>query len=264
MALSDTELRDLSGGLRGRTYFITGSSRGIGLAAARLLYAAGARVLLHGRADSDALRAAAAELDAECHVADMGDDAALRAVAERVHERHGPLDGIVNNAGGGGWGSILDPDEEWRKSFEIDLMGAVRVCRYFMPAMARQGRGAVVNVASMWGLSHMAKPAIASYCCAKAALCKLTEVLAQQYAPDIRVNAVAPGWTETDMIHGMCDDDQLDFMRGNVLRERLASPEEIGQAIYFLLSDMSANMTGHIMPVDGGYLLRRRHAPGPG
>lgn len=243
--------------LKDKVILVTGSSQGIGFATAKLLHSLGATVILNSRSEAD-LKAASEKLaKSPFYVCDLTNESDVKAMIGSIITDHGRIDGLVNNAGGGGWASITDPDDEWQKSFNLDLMAAVHTCRYALPHMKLRNGGVVVNVSSLWGISHTAKPSIASYCCAKAALSKLTEVLAQEYAPTVRVNAVAPGWTKTRMILDDFDENGISFMENNVLLKRLAEPDEIAQAIIFLLSNMSSYLTGQVISADGGYVLNR-------
>lgn len=246
--------------LKDKVILVTGSSVGIGLATAKILASSGARVILNSEKDETQLKKSAVEVLAlDSYLCDITKEVEVKLMVESIIEKYGRIDGLVNNAGGGGWASIIDPDEEWIKAFELNLMGAVHLCRYVLPQMQLQKTGSVVNTCSLWGIRGTAKPSIASYGVAKAALEKLTENLAQQYAPNIRVNGVAPGWTKTRMIMDDFNEDGLKFMESNVLLNRLAEPSEIASVIVFLLSEMSSYITGQIISADGGYLLKREN-----
>lgn len=245
--------------IKGKLFLITGSSQGIGYATAELLIQQGAKVILNSAHSQDELVAAGEKLGADTFLCDVTKDEEVKAMVESITEQHGQIYGLVNNAGGGGWGSIQDSDAEWYRTFDLDIMGAVHTCRYILPQMQAAGTGVVVNVTSLWGIADTAKPEIASYAVAKAGLTKLTELLAQEYAPTIRVNAVAPGWTKTRMIEDDFNPEGIKFMEDNVLLGRLAEPEDIASTILFLLSDMSRNITGEVISADGGYLLKREH-----
>ncbi len=245
--------------LKDKVILITGSSQGIGFAAAKLLKSLGAKVILNGRS-KETLESSAKEIKADdFYTCDVSKDSEVKRMIEAIIAKHGRIDGLVNNAGGGGWASIYDADFEWQKSFDLDIMGAVHTCRYVVSQMELQGSGLIVNTCSMWGEAKMAKPTIASYSVSKAALSKLTENLAQQYAPKIRVNGVAPGWTKTKMLLDDFDADGIRFMENNLLLGRLAEPEEIAKVIIFLLSDASSYIVGQIITADGGYLLKREN-----
>ncbi|OGM74551.1 hypothetical protein A2382_01400 [Candidatus Woesebacteria bacterium RIFOXYB1_FULL_38_16] len=246
--------------LKNKIILITGSSRGIGFATAEILTQHNAKVILNSENSKNELIEASKKLNgADYFLCDVTKNEEVKKMVGSIIEKYGKIDGLVNNAGGGGWASIHTPDDEWQKSFNLDIMGAVHTCRYVMPEMQKQKSGTVVNTSSLWGIAHTAKPEIASYCVAKAGLSKLTENLAQEYAPHIRVNAVAPGWTKTKMIEDDFNETGIKFMENNILLKRLAEPNEIASLIVFLLSDASSYITGQIISADGGYLLNRQH-----
>lgn len=242
-----------------KTVLITGSSKGIGFSTAEYLKGLGATVILNSRSAED-LKLASEKLgNAAFFECDITDDKKTQEMINSVYQQFGKLDCLVNNAGGGGWASILDGDDEWQKSINLDLMGAVLVSRYVLPRMKEANYGSVVNISSLWGVHGTAKPEIASYCVSKAAIIKLTECLAQEWAPAIRVNSVAPGWTKTQMIMDDFNEEGIQFMQKNVLLNRLAEPIEIAKVIGFLLSDDASYITGQTISADGGYLLTRSH-----
>jgi NAD(P)-dependent dehydrogenase (short-subunit alcohol dehydrogenase family) len=246
----------------GKVILISGSSRGIGFATAKIVQELGATVILNSSRSTEELQSASATLhNSDYYVCDITKDREVKTMVDSILEKYGRIDGLVNNAGGGGWASLLTPDDEWQRTFDLDIMGAVHMCRYVLPHMQKVG-GSVVNISSLWGIAHSAKPIIASYSVMKAGLSKLTENLAQEYAPSIRVNAVAPGWTKTKMIEDDYNEKGIAFMERNVLLRRLAEPGEIGNVIAFLLSDAASYITGQILSADGGYLLNREHFTG--
>lgn len=243
--------------LKNKIALITGSSRGIGFATAKTLQEFGVIVILNSNSSEEELKKASAEMNnAEYYRCDITKDEKVKEMVSEVIKKHGHIDLLVNNAGGGGWASVMDPDEEWQKSFDLDLMGTVHISRYVIPHMKT---GAIVNISSMWGINGTAKPSITSYCTMKAAMVKLTECLAREYAPNIRVNSVAPGWTETKMLEDNMDEKGMEFMKRNILLGRTAKPEEIAKAVVFLLSEEASYITGQTLPVDGGYILNREH-----
>ncbi|MFA6518793.1 MAG: SDR family oxidoreductase [Candidatus Shapirobacteria bacterium] len=249
--------------LKDKVILVTGSSRGIGLATAKTLSSLGAKVILSSAKSEEELKSASAGVpNSDFQLADVTKDGEVKIMVDLIVKKYGRIDGLVNNAGGGGWATITDPDSEWQKSFDLDIMGAVHLCRYVMPLMEKQKSGVVVNVVSLWGVPGTAKPSISSYGVAKAGLAKLTENLAVQYAPNIRVNGVAPGWTKTKMLLDDFDKAGIKFMENNVLLKRLAEPEDIAKVIVFLLSNASAYITGQIISADGGYLLKRENIDG--
>lgn len=247
--------------LRDKVILITGSSRGIGFATAKLLHSLGVKVILNSAINISELKASASSLEgSHFELCDITDNIAVKNMIDNIISKYGKIDGLVNNAGGGGWGMLTDTDDtEWDKSYKLDIMGAVHTSRYIAPLMKKQKSGSIVNVASMWGLEAATKPAISSYCVAKAAIIKLTECLANEFAPEVRVNAVSPGWTHTPMLEPLMTEEGKDFMFKNTLLNRIAEPEEIASVIAFLLSNMASFITAENIVADGGYRLAREH-----
>ena len=190
-----------------RTALVTGGNRGIGLAVCRLLARRGLHVVLASR-DGAAGEKAAAALGAAAGVVgaealDVASDASVEALAERLRAERIRIDVLVNNAGIYPSGALLDAggDEVLNEALEVNFLGAVRTCRAFVPAMVRAGYGRVVNVSSGYGSFGEGLEGPAPYSISKAALNALTVTLAQEVAraPDVKVNAVCPGWVRTRM-----------------------------------------------------------------
>ena len=251
----------MPGALDGRVVLVTGSSRGIGAEVAVKAAAGGARVAIHYRRSADAAARTLARVreaggaEAECFEADVADGTAAEALVGRVIERFGRLDGLVNNAGLTQVGPFLSIEpEEWEAIIRTDLTAAFHTCRAALPAMLAQGSGSIVNVASRLG--QMGISETAAYSAAKAGLIGLTRALAREFgARGVRVNAVAPGVTVTDMTDGLIDSEEgrrrlRDFALG-----RFGRPEEVADAVIFLLSDASALFVGQTLnPNAGGYM----------
>jgi 3-oxoacyl-[acyl-carrier protein] reductase len=228
--------------LSGRTALVTGGSRGIGRAVALALAAAGARVAVNY-----ARSAAAAE--------ELAGDVARRDEAEAlvagVLERWGRLDVLVNNAGITRDGLILRmKDEDWDQVVATDLTGPFYCVRAAARAMLRQRSGRIVNVASVSALGGNAGQA--NYAAAKAGLIGLTRAVARELAGrGVTVNAVAPGWIETDMTSGM-PAAAVEQVRSRIPLGRLGRPEDVAQAVLYLASPAAAYVTGQVLVVDGG------------
>jgi NAD(P)-dependent dehydrogenase (short-subunit alcohol dehydrogenase family) len=222
----------------GRTALVTGGSRGIGRAVARAFYQAGARVFICGR-DAKSLVAAAKEIGEIVCV--QGD---VRRDARKILRRLDRLDVLVNNAGGmGHHGRFEETDAgAWKRTFELNLFGAVEVTRAALPLL-RRSRGCVVNIASDVGRRPFGMGP--DYCAAKAALINLTRYLAAELAP-VRVNAVCPGpvvtgdWTEAEVREAA----------GRTLLGRTGTPEEVAEAVLFAAH--CGFLTGAVCGVDGG------------
>lgn len=229
--------------LPGRVAMVTGAASGIGRATARSLARAGALVVGTDVAAADDVVAL-----------DVRDDAAVRAVIARCVREHGRLDILVNAAGVTHRSPSLDVSvEEWDRVQEVNLRGSFLCCREAARAMSERG-GAIVNVSSQLAVAPTG--ARASYVSSKAGVIGLTRSLAAEWAPRIRVNAVAPGVTRTPMIETIEQDEAT--RRGFIEKiplGRFAEPEEIANAILFLASDAASYVTGQTLIVDGGYTI---------
>jgi NAD(P)-dependent dehydrogenase (short-subunit alcohol dehydrogenase family) len=242
----------------GRVAAITGGAQGIGLACAELFSEAGATVVLLDH-DVAALEVAHAKLpEALAHALDITDHAAVDRVFAAIAQTHGRIDILVNNAGR----SIRKPSHElplddWDAVVAVNLTGAFACAR----AAARQmpeGGGAIVNMASMMGLSGGGLYPNVSYHASKGGLVTMTRALAVEWAPrGIRVNAVAPTWTRTQFIGQLTQNAELmQRIRAVTPLQRLAEPHEIAHAVLFLASPAAAMVTGHVLAVDGGFLAQ--------
>lgn len=244
----------MSGALDGFRAVITGGASGIGLAAARMMQARGARVALLDR-DAGALAAAGAFAAAEC--ADICDAAGLETAMGRCAAALGGIDILVNCAGV----DLETPaaqmtDAEWNRVIEVNLTGPMRICRAAHPHLRSSGRGAVVNLSSAAGLSPL--PQRAAYCSAKAGVVMLSKALALEWAADgIRVNAICPGAVDTPLFRTSYDSHpdpaaRLDEIRARYPLRRIADPDELAEAILWLASPAASYVTGVALAVDGG------------
>lgn len=246
--------------LSGRVALVTGSSRGIGRAIARTLFAAGASVVLNGRTESRELAQVRDELAAEradgvaLAVGDVADPASARAVVRSAFDRWKRLDILVNNAGlmrGGLIGMI--PDGDVAATINVNLVGALATIQAAARLMARTRNGAVVNVASIIGLEGA--PGQFAYAAAKAGLIGATRSAAKELAASgVRVNAVAPGLIETDLIGHLKPEERAERLAGIALR-RVGTPEDVAHVVLFLVSDHAAYVTGQVIGVDGGMVI---------
>jgi 3-oxoacyl-[acyl-carrier protein] reductase len=247
-------------GLAGRVVLVTGSSRGIGAEIAVLAAAEGARLAVHYHRSPDGAartldRIEAAGGTGERFGADVADGIAAEGLVASVIERFGRIDALVNNAGETQVGSFLDlQPEEWETVIRTDLTAAYHTCRAALPSMVDRGSGAIVNVASRLG--QMGIPRTAAYSAAKAGLIGLTRSLAREFAPHgVRVNAVAPGFTITEMTTDLAETDEGQQRLRDIPLGRFGSADEVAAAAVFLLTDAAALFVGQTLnPNGGGYM----------
>ncbi|MDD7814029.1 SDR family oxidoreductase [Mycolicibacter sinensis] len=241
--------------LQGRTAIITGGSRGIGLAIGQRLAEAGANVVLTSR-DQDSADAAAAQVDGNvlgvaAHVAQ--DDAAQRCI-DLTLERFGSIDILVNNAGTNpAFGPLLDQDHaRFAKIFDINLWGPLLWTSCAVKAWMGEHGGAVVNTASIGGLSFA--PLMGMYNATKAALIHVTKQLALELSPGVRVNAICPGVVRTKMAEVLWKEHEQALSTTTPLG-RIGEPLDVAGAVAFLVSDAASWITGQTLVIDGGQIL---------
>ena len=248
------------GALIDRVVLITGSSRGIGAEVAVKAAAEGAHVAVHYQlskegAEATVERARSVGAEAESFQADVGDGLAAEGLVARVIDRFGRLDGLVNNAGRTQVGPFLEIDpSEWEDVIRTDLTAAFHTCRAALPSMIERGSGSIVNIASRLGQMGVAETA--AYSAAKAGLIGLTRALAKEFGPrGIRVNAVAPAVTVTEMTTDLIDSDEGRRRLRDMPLGRFGRADEVADAVIFLLSDASALFLGQTLnPNAGGYM----------
>ena len=235
--------------LEDKTILITGSSRGIGAATARLAREYGAKVILHGKTESENLRKLASEIGSEYFFCDVSDETQVRDEVDKL----GKIDILVNNAGINPSKTFIGlTNDDWRQIFETNVFGAVNFSRAVIPRMFEEEYGKIINIASVKGYDYVSgKPAYAS---SKSALMRMTSSMAGELAPYILVNAVAPGFTETEMTKETWS-RRIEEQVSQIPLERMASPEEIAETILFLASDKANYITGQTFAVDGGYSI---------
>lgn len=234
--------------LQGKTILIPGSSRGIGAATAKLAKNYGAEVILHGRGESQDLRNLAKELNARYIFCDVADEVAVQNSIQGIER----IDVLVNCAGITNSKVFIETtDEDWLEIFKVNVLGTTHFCKAVLPLMQKNGYGRVVNIASVRGYGITSGRA--AYSASKAAIINLTCTLAKEYAPTIAVNAIAPGFTRTDMSKTW--GERVWNQVKQSLLNRIAEPEEIGEAICFLASEKASFITGQTLLVDGGYSI---------
>lgn len=250
--------------LAGRRALVTGGTEGIGAAIVERLSSAGATVVA-------AARRAPTKTAASFFVeADLGTAAGVEAVVSRVQERLDGVDIIVSNVGGSsapGGGFAVLTDEEWQRALDINLLAAVRFDRALLPGMLKRGMGAIVHVSSIQRRLPLFEATLA-YAAAKAALTTYSKGLAKEVGPKgIRVNSVAPGFTETAAAHRLimrlAEEQGIDESAararlmdslGGIPIGRPSRPEEVAELVAFLVSDRAASVHGSEYVIDGGTL----------
>jgi NAD(P)-dependent dehydrogenase (short-subunit alcohol dehydrogenase family) len=246
--------------LTGRVALVTGGSRGLGLEMAAGLGEAGARVTIAARRDTwlkpaeESLRAAG--IDCLSVVCDVADPAQVNAAVQATLERYGQIDVLINNAGLS-WGEPIDtmPVDKWRQVLETNATGCFLMSQAVGREMIRAGRGgSIVNIASITALAGMPADVLdaVGYSASKGAIVSLTRDLAVKWAKDrVRVNAIAPGFFDTRMSHGVLERSEARIVAA-IPMHRIGGAGELKGAAVFLASDASAYMTGQVLAVDGG------------
>ena len=246
--------------LAGRVVLVTGSSRGIGGEVAAKAAAEGATVAIHYHQSPDGAqrtldRVLAVGASGERFGADLADGRQAEGLVAQVIKRFGRIDALVNNAGRTQVGPFLEIEPAtWDEVIRTDLTAAFHTCRAALPSMLEHGAGAIVNVASRLGQVGIAETA--AYSSAKAGLIGLTRALAREFGPrGIRVNAVAPGFTITEMTADLAESEEGRRRLAEMPLGRFGHADEVADAIIFLLSDASSLFLGQTLnPNAGGYM----------
>ena len=246
----------------GKTILVTGATSGIGAACARAFAREGARTVLTGR-NAVAGETLRDSLPGDGHLflaADLADREQAQHLVSKVIQRAGGLDVLVNNAGVVHHATVPETSDDcWDETLALNLNAVFYLCRAAIPAIIERGGGAIVNVASNWGV--VGGEQVAAYCASKGALIQLTRAMALDHARDgLRVNAVAPGAVDTPMLEA--EAAELGLSAEACRREwaesapdrRLASTDDVAEAILFLASDRARHIHGSVLPVDGGSL----------
>ncbi|MCP9446378.1 MAG: 3-oxoacyl-[acyl-carrier-protein] reductase [Nitrospira sp.] len=244
--------------LQGKVAIVTGAAQGIGRAIAERLAEAGADVAVAdldpGRSDETVNaveRLGRKALNLKVNVAEAGD---AKAMAERVLKAWGRIDILVNNAGITRDGLLLRmKDEDWNLVLQVNLNGTFNCTKAVLQTMTKQRYGRIVNIASIVGV--MGNVGQANYAASKAAVIGFTKTVGREYASrNITVNAVAPGFIDTAMTHGL-PADVKETLQKQIPLGRLGTPADIAAAVRFLVSDDAAYITGHVLHVNGGMLM---------
>jgi NAD(P)-dependent dehydrogenase (short-subunit alcohol dehydrogenase family) len=244
--------------LSGKTALVTGGSRGIGYGIAKAFIEAGARVIIAARSEGP-LQEAAASLGANCIGlrCDVGEPAEVAALVERAWQL-GPLDILVNNAGISPYYKRAEQvtPEEFDAVVRVNLRGAYFASVEAAQRMFAAGRGGcIINVTSVAGIVPLERQGV--YAATKAGLHQLTKVMALEWADrGVRVNAIAPGWVETDLVDELFASRHGERLRADIPMGRLATPDDVAGAAVWLASDAASYVTGSIVVIDGGRQLR--------
>ena len=238
---------------------VTGASRGIGRGIALQLAREGWDVCVNYIQQREAAEAVAAQIrsigqNAMAVQADVADGEAVNAMVRAVETQLGPVTLAVNNAGISGQGLFQDTsDEMWDRHMAVNLGGARNVIRAVLPHMLSEKSGCIVNISSIWGLRGASCEV--AYACSKAAVIGLTRSLALELAPSgIRVNCVAPGCIDTDMVKVLGDETRSMLIEETPLG-RLGTPEDIAHAVAFFAEEGSSFLTGQVLTADGGFIV---------
>ena len=237
------------------TAFVTGSTRGIGLAIARALYGAGAKVAIVGR-DAERARAVAGELGERAMGTgcDVAVGAQVEAAVASAEAALGPITLLVNNAGLTRDNILLRlSDDDWDQVLDANLKGAFHTTRAVIKGMMKRRAGRIVNVSSIVGL--IGNKGQANYAASKAGLIGFSKSIAKEYASrGILVNCIAPGFIETDMTAALPEAAKATLLQGIALG-RLGRPDDVAGAVLFLASDLAGYITGQVLVVDGGLVI---------
>lgn len=244
--------------LKGKVAVVTGGSRGIGAAIAVKLASLGADLALiyagnGAKAEAVAESCRALGVRAETYLCDVADGEAVKAAVGKIKAELGGVQLLVNNAGITRDGLVAAmKEEDFDAVLDTNLKGAFHMIRYCSGLMLRARYGRIVNISSVAGL--MGNPGQANYAAAKAGLIGMTKTWAKEFSlggSAVRVNAIAPGWTMTDMMKTV-PEALLEQFRSQTMLGRLADPADIANAALFLASDLSGYITGQVLQVDGG------------
>ena len=238
---------------------VTGASRGIGRATARRLAHEGYAVCVNYHERKDCADSLVEELTGEglkafAFQADVSVRAEVNAMVKKIEETWGPVSLLVNNAGVAGQMQIQDvTDEEWRRYFGVNLDASFYTVQAVLPHMLHEHEGCIINISSMWGLRGASCEV--TYSATKAALIAFTRSLAVELAPtNIRVNCIAPGVIDTDMLSAL-PPEVLPMLAEETPLRRLGKPDDIAAAVSFFASEGASFITGQVLTADGGFIV---------
>lgn len=242
-----------------KTVIITGASRGIGAACARLFAREGWAVAVNYRSSREKAETLAADICRDGGVAlaipaDIGSADDVERLFSTAEKELGTVEALINNAGIAQQKLFTDlTEEEWDELFRVDVKGVFLCCRRALPGMIRRQQGCIVNISSMWG--QVGASCEVHYSAAKAAVIGLTKALAKEAGPSgIRVNCIAPGVIQTEM-NGHLSPEVLEELREETPLEVLGTPEDVAKSALFLCSSASSFITGQVLGVNGGMVI---------
>lgn len=243
--------------LNGKVALVTGASRGIGRATALELAKEGCDVVVNYEKSADHAEKVVKDIQKMGQKAiavkcDVSDEKQVEKMVEQTIKAFGKIDILVNNAG-----IVFDVPffertvEQWKRTLDVNLIGIFLTAKYAAKHMLKQKSGTIINISSTNGI-HTYHPDSIDYSASKAGVINATKSMAMQFAPHIRVNAIAPGWVETEM-NGKLPADYVKSEKAKVLLHRFADPKEMASVVVFLASDDASYLTGSVIVVDGGY-----------
>jgi NAD(P)-dependent dehydrogenase (short-subunit alcohol dehydrogenase family) len=240
--------------LDGKTAIVTGAASGLGRAIALGLASRGAAIVC-GDLNEEGAESVADSIDGEAigeHV-DVTERESLMNLRERVLAEYGSYDVLCNVPGTNTRKPVLELSEsEWREIIDLNLTGVFLASKTLGQPMVDQGRGSVINMASIRGIDGGADQS--AYSASKGGVIQFTKALAAEWAPDVRVNALAPGYMKTPLVReAMADTDWYESMREGHMMERFGEPEEVVGGVVYLAADASSFVTGSVLSIDGGW-----------
>lgn len=238
---------------------ITGSSRGIGRAAARKLAEEGYNIIINYKEHKEQAESIVREIEeigrtAMMIQADVSKYEEVERMFNEIFKYFRRLDLLVNNAGIASLKTFNEiTPEYWKEIFDTNVNGMFNCCKFAVPKMISQKEGVIINVASIWGI--VGASCETHYSATKGAIVAFTKALAKELGPsNIRVNSVAPGPVMTDMLATL-PEDILEKVKEDTPLNKIATPEEIAEYIYFLASDKADLLTGQVMSPNGGFII---------
>ena len=238
-----------------KTVLITGSSRGIGAAAAELFYKNGYNVVINYNSSEKEALALSAKLPGSIAVkCDVSDEDSVKVMIDKVVGHFGKIDVLINNAGISVVNLLTDTTlSEWERVFSVNVTGTFLVSKYAAKHMISNHSGKIINISSIWGVSGAACESC--YSASKGAIIAFTKALAKELGPSsITVNCVTPGFIDTDMNSDVSENERLSFIEETPLL-RIGKAEDVAKTLLFLASDAADFITGQIIGCDGGVII---------